>query len=142
MYSALLHSHSGLRYVVLFGVLMAILTSIKKKPAGFKGKNIWALIGMVLMHLQFLVGFVLYFSTPKVMFDSVMFKSDLMRFFTLEHPLMMIVSLVLITMGYSRSKKRKGNAARLQILYFYIVGLVVMLAAIPWPFSRIPGAWM
>ncbi|MCL3781791.1 cytochrome b [Prolixibacteraceae bacterium JC049] len=142
MYSALLHSHSGLRYLVLIGVLMAIFTSIKKKPESFNGKNVWALIGMALMHLQFLVGFVLYFSTPKVMFSSVMFESSLMRFFTLEHPVMMLLSLALITVGYSRAKKRTGNASRKQVLYFYLVGLLIMLAAIPWPFSRVPGAWM
>jgi CDP-diglyceride synthetase len=55
------------------------------------------------------------------------------RFFSVEHPLTMIIAIALITMGGVSVKKEKDNAK-----WFYLVALLLILARIPWPFME-PG---
>ncbi len=96
---------------------------------------LWA---MVTFHLQVLLGIVLYFISPKVQFTAEMMKSDLLRFYTMEHISLMFISIVLITLGYLRAKKKMESAHK-QILVFYAIALLLVLIAIPWPFREIFG---
>jgi hypothetical protein len=145
IYPILVHIHSGLRWLVLAALLLAILTALLKKLGQRKytctdcGFN---KISMMLVHAQLLVGLVLYFISPKVVFDAASMKVGLLRFFLVEHLLLMLIAIALITIGYVKAD-RAGDDSRKHrhILIYYTIGLVLILASIPWPFLNYDGSW-
>lgn len=141
LYPFILQSHSILRWVALLFLIIAIINSLrgllKKTPITGNDLKI-SLWAMVTFHLQVLLGFVLYFISPKVQFTTGMMKSDLLRFYTMEHVLLMLISIVLITLGYSRAKKMLLVGHK-QIFVFYFISILLVLIAIPWPFREVFG---
>jgi hypothetical protein len=55
----------------------------------------------------------------------------------------MLVAIVLITMGYSKSKKAATDAEKFKkIKVFYLIGFILIVASIPWPFrTALGGSW-
>lgn len=132
------HLHSTLAIIVLLALIIVIvitlLNLIGKKPFNRK----IALIGLITAHLQGLVGIILYF-TSALGFSSISaanMKVSSSRFYFLEHPLMMILAAVLITIGYSKSKKiiddQKANRT---VVIFYTIALILILSRVPMPIS-------
>ncbi len=143
MYTGLLHAHSGLRWIVLILLLVAIFNAFSKKKSGVytEGDRKLALFTMISTHTQLLIGLVLYFLSPWVDFGDMM-KDSITRFYTMEHTLMMVIAIVLITIGHSKSKKAADGAAKFKaISVFYLIALLIILAAIPWPFRDLAGHW-
>lgn len=130
---ALVHAHSGLRWLVLLSILTAIIVSIlnlQRSEIQKKQKMIY-LIGLIFSHTQLLIGIVLYYTSEKVVFASETMGDKIVRFFTVEHSLGMILSIILITIGYSKSKKMQSHR---KIAWFYSVALLLIIVSIPWPF--------
>ena len=145
LYSLLLHFHSIFRYVALIALVAAVLITgfgyYNKKKYGSTGRKC-AIISLGSFHTQVIVGFLLYWLSPKVMFSKAMFKVEILRFFTLEHGLAMIIAAILITIGYSKAKKSSADIGNKHIFIFYLLALVVVLWAIPWPYRHmLAGAW-
>lgn len=138
----LVKSHSGLRWLVLFALVAAIVNAVTNTSNNQPNKkNGIALIALITSHIQLVIGIVLLFLSEKVSFESGWMKNAVTRFFGMEHVLMMIIAVVLITIGYSKSKKQRTlGAANKKIQLFYIIALLVILAAIPWPFRENLGA--
>lgn len=136
MYTGFLHLHSFLAYALLGAVVLAIVVAALglggKKPYA-KPAGVFATIGMIATHVQFLLGMGLYFISPNVQFSGEMMGNSIWRKFTLEHPLLMIAAIVLVTIGRRKAKNRNepGKSHRL-IVIFYTLAIVAMLAAIPW----------
>ena len=64
-----------------------------------------------------------------------MMSDKLYRFYTVEHISGMLVAIVLITIGYSRSKRALDASTKQRLIaIFYGLGLLLVLAMIPWPF--------
>ncbi|UII21145.1 cytochrome B [Fulvivirga ligni] len=139
------HAHSGLRWLVLIFVLAAIINSLGKTKGStpFTGKDkSLALIGLIVTHLQLVIGLILYFISPKVMFSGTAMKDPALRFFLVEHSVMMLIAITLITIGYSRAKRLADDGKKFKtILTFYALGLLLILIAIPWPFRNLGGSW-
>ncbi len=137
----MLHAHSGFRWLALILIIMTIVKAFQgiKNAEDYTAKNKMLALGtLILFHLQFLIGFSLYFTGSKTKFFDM---SQPYRFFTLEHPLMMIIAIILVTIGYSKAKKaEKSNKKFRQILIFYTIALLIVLIAIPWPFRSDLGA--
>ncbi|MEP5943696.1 MAG: cytochrome B, partial [Balneola sp.] len=75
-----------------------------------------------------------------VSFEEGAIKSEIFRFYTIEHFSMMIIAIVLITLGFSLSKRAPESITKFKrVAVFYLIGLLIMLSSIPWPF-RISGA--
>jgi quinol-cytochrome oxidoreductase complex cytochrome b subunit len=130
MYTGLLHLHSILRYVVLILVLLSILQAVtagsKPYTPANKKVNLFALISC---HLQLVIGLVLYFLSPNVDFSKM--SEPTYRYWNVEHISMMILSIALVTVGYSKSKKAIEAKAKHKAIYvFYTLGLVIVLLAI------------
>lgn len=142
MYEILKHTHSGLRWVALILILMAIYNSITAKEFNKREKLI-NLFSMVSLHTQILLGLVLYFISPRVSFASGWMKDDSFRFYGMEHLAGMLIAIALITIGYVKSKKGTTPAEIYKpIKLFYIIGLILILASIPWPFrANLGGGW-
>ena len=142
LYQILKHAHSGLRWVVLVALILAISNAFSKRKAGTyaAGDHKLAFWGMMSVHIQLLLGLALYFLSPMVSFESGFMGNSILRFYTIEHLVGMILGIVLITIGYSKAKRQAGHGKKFSIiLTMYTIGLLVILASIPWPF-RIPGA--
>jgi membrane protein DedA with SNARE-associated domain len=145
MYEVLKSTHSGLRWIALLMLVVAIVNSaMKMKSNKFeKGDKMLGLFGMVFLHLQICVGLVLLFISPKVSYAAGWMKFTPTRFFGMEHILLMVVAVVLATIGYSKSKKKEDlNKKHKTIFVWYLIALILVLAAIPWPFrTELGGSW-
>lgn len=138
------HAHSGWRWIVLVLLIAACVKAfvgIRKNKEFTAGDKKLSMFAMIAFHIQFTVGIVLYFFSPYVVFAKGVMKSDILRFYTVEHISMMVLAMVLITIGYSKSKKAEGSKKFNKIAIFYTAALLVVLAAIPWPFSIETGNW-
>ena len=145
MYSLLTHTHSGLRWIVLLTLLVAIGNAIGKtggnRPYLNKDKKL-SLMAMMFTHFQFIIGLILYFVSPKVVFSVESMSNSVLRFFLVEHIFIMFLAVILITIGYSRSKRAIDEGKKFRnILVFYLLGLILMLAGIPWPFQDYGTGW-
>jgi hypothetical protein len=144
MYEILKHTHSGLRWVALILILLAIYNSITAKEFNKREKLI-NLFSMVSLHTQLILGLILYFISDKVKFFDGWMKepTGIYRFYGMEHLAGMVIAIALITVGYVKSKKGNSPAEIYKpIKLFYIIGLILILASIPWPFrANLGGAW-
>ena len=140
-------AHSGWRWIVL----LLLVAAIVKMHMGWKGKKSFttgdkklALFAMIAFHIQFLFGWILYFLSGKVQFGEGWMKNEVFRFYGMEHVLMMTIAMILITMGYSKSKKKDTDVAKYKVVaVFYTIAFVLILASIPWPFrTALGGSWM
>lgn len=137
----MIHAHSGLRWVVLFLLIAAITTAYNNNKKGVpysKETNKLGLFALIFTHIQLLLGLGLYFTSSFVKFEGGVMKDSLLRFYTVEHILMMLIAIALITIGYSKTKKT-GNWKKQ--FTFYLIGLIVILLAIPWPFRGLHAGW-
>ena len=130
MLAGLVHLHSVLRYVILILVLISIFQAFtagnKPYTAANKKINLFTLISA---HIQLLVGLVLYFISPMVDFSQM--SNPINRYWNVEHISMMILAIVLITVGYSKSKKAIDDKAKHKAIYvYYTIAVVVVLLAI------------
>ncbi len=145
MYTILTHVHSGLRWIVLLTLLVAIVNAIGKtngNRAYLRSDMQLSLMALVFTHVQLLVGLILYFISPKVVFSVESMSNDILRFFLVEHIFIMIIAVLLITVGYSRAKRAIDEGTKFRnILVFYLLGLLLILAGIPWPFQDYGTAW-
>ena len=142
MYEILKHTHSGLRWIALILILLAIYNAFTANAFGKREKMI-NLFSMVSLHTQLLIGLILYFISPRVSFAAGWMKDAALRFYGMEHLAGMIIAIALITIGYVKSKKGTSPQEIYKpIKLFYIIGLILILASIPWPFrAHLGGAW-
>lgn len=138
MYTGLLHLHSALAYLVLLGLLVCIIYAMVGALSGReftdKDRKI-ALVGLVLTHLQFLVAIILYFVSP-LGFSNLSGETmgdSLARLYAVEHPIMNLIAVILITIGYSRAKRLMESKSRFRSVYmFFGIGFILILSRIPW----------
>jgi hypothetical protein len=146
IYNILIHAHSGLRWIFLVVIVLAVVHSARRlnrpgKPGGDRC-GVLSRVTMILAHLQLVVGLVLYFISPKVIFAAESMKNSLQRFFLVEHIALMLIAIVLITLGYVKSGKAPDDRGRYKkILVYYGIALVLILVSIPWPFRGLGAGW-
>jgi hypothetical protein len=92
--------------------------------------------------LQLLVGALLYLISPRVIFSGESMQSPILRFYLIEHLLVMLMAITLITLGYIRMKRARDMAASRNIFWFYLFSLLLFLSGIPWPFMPYGGEWL
>ncbi|MGQ7945745.1 hypothetical protein [Flavobacterium sp. WC2509] len=136
MYSILQKFHSGWAYVALLVLVIAVINAIigmsSKKEFTLKDRKI-ALFGLIGTHVQLLIGLILYFVSPLGL-DSLGQMSDkALRLTSLEHPLINLIAITLITIGWSKHKKLTTSESKFKTFsIFYGLGLVLILSRIPW----------
>ena len=141
MYSLLKNLHSYLAYLVLLVLILAILNAFigKIKGKDFESKDLrLSLYGLILSHIQLLIGLILYFVSPwfnqwsNLGVGGVM-KAAQARLYLVEHPLTNIIAIILITIGWSLHKRQSDPGKKfLRISLFYGFGLLLLLSRIPW----------
>ena len=129
--------HSYWSYLVLIVLVLAVANAIiglsSKKEFGNKDLRL-GLFTLIFSHIQLLLGLILYFGNGYAgrISGEVMGEKDL-RFVIIEHPLTMILAIVLITVGWSKHKKKTESSAKFKTFaIFYGIALVLVLSRIPW----------
>lgn len=136
MYTGLQHAHSFIAYAVLILLAVAAINGIlgvASKKAFKAGDRKLALFALIFTHVQLLIGLILYFVSPMVQSFSVAMKDSALRLYALEHPLINIIAVVLITIGWSSHKKKTDDTSKFKsFAVFYTLGLILILSRIPW----------
>lgn len=134
MLDLLLMTHSVVRYFILIFLLVVIVRSFSgwQKNAGYTGlddrMSLWLFI---LTHTQLLVGLILYFVSPLVIFNGASMKDAVARYWLVEHNTMMLIAIVLITMARITAKKMTDTVAKHKRLFiFNAIALIIIVAAI------------
>ena len=143
MYPFVLSLHSIVRWlVVIFGVIAVVRAFV-----GWFGGRQWQQLDDRLglgfttaMDINLLLGLLLYFLLSPITtgafkdFGAAMSNGSV-RFFAVEHILIMIVAVVLAHIGRARSKKAGDDKSKFkQAAIFFGLAIVAVLLAIPWPF--------
>jgi hypothetical protein len=138
MYTGLVHLHSFLAYLVLLGLIIcivyAMVGALSGKEFTEKDRKI-GLIGLIITHVQFLVAIILYLTSPLGFFNlsGETMGDSMARLYALEHPLINLIAVVIITIGYSRAKRSTNSKSRFRHIYiFYGIGFILILSRIPW----------
>ncbi|EGV42172.1 hypothetical protein BZARG_452 [Bizionia argentinensis JUB59] len=141
MYNTVNILHSYWAYLVLLILVLATFNAIIKAVAGkeYSAKDFRiSLFTLIVSHIQLLLGIVLYFVGPYIsligdMGMGAIMKDSTLRSNIVEHPLTMIIAVALITIGYSKHKKKLTSKAKLRMIaIFYSIALILILAKIPW----------
>ncbi|MFT4984351.1 MAG: hypothetical protein ACI9Q9_001416 [Flavobacterium sp.] len=140
MYEFIQKFHSGWAYLALLLLIVAVVISfigmLSKKEFTAKNRKI-ALFALIAIHVQLLVGIILYFVSPN---GFSMIKAVGMgglttesRLLALEHPLINSIAIALITIGWSKHKKLMTSESKFKVFsIFYGLGLLLILSRIPW----------
>ena len=100
------------------------------------------MIALIFSHVQLVLGLTLLFVSPwfasaKELGMGAAMKDSTIRLYVVEHPLINIIALTLITIGWSKHKRAEESATKFKnIGYLYAIGLVLLLSRIPW------SAWL
>ena len=139
----LVHAHSGLRWLVLGLLLYAIFNAIGKSKSSYEKRDKMVnLFAMISLHIQLLLGLILYFTSPKVSFASGWMKDAALRFYGMEHLIGMLAAIVVVTVGRKFAEKQESAILKnKKIALWYVIGLVLIIASIPWPFRGLGGQW-
>lgn len=131
--------HSYWAYLVLALLIFAVVNAVLNAKKEYKNKDLRInLFTLIFAHIQLLIGLGWYFMSPgykalKANGMGATMKDSYMRLITVEHPIMMILAIVFITIGFSKHKKQTTDAGKFKtILIWYGLALVFMLVKIPW----------
>jgi ABC-type dipeptide/oligopeptide/nickel transport system permease subunit len=130
--------HSLLRYALLVLLIAAVIFSLRGVLLGtvlLNGHRAITVAAVALAHVQLAIGFILYIMRGWYRAPT---NTMVQRFWKFEHLGMMLIAIILITVGRVLSKKAKGDHKKqLYIAVFFLIALLIMFWAIPWPFREI-----
>ncbi len=141
-YKFILESHSGVAYVAILTLIVAVINSFiglsAKNEFNPKDRRI-AMFALIASHIQLVLGLALYFVSPKgfSLFSSLGMKEIMgnseIRLLAVEHPFVNILAVIFITIGWSKHKKAVESSAKFKkIAIFYAIGTLLLLSRIPW----------
>lgn len=141
MNTGLLHLHNLLRWVIIITLVLSILKLIANNNALKVSK-----ILLISAHTTLLLGIYQYFTSAlgfqliKTAGMAATMKDAVSRFWAVEHITSMILAIILITIGHIKYKKTSKSKPT---LILYIVALLLILSAVPWPFrAEIGRPWL
>lgn len=132
--------HSNWALAVLALLVIAIANSLvgllSKKSFTTVDKKIF-LYAVIGVHIQFLLGIVSYMASTKTQaamqdFGAAM-KNSTLRLYAVEHPLMLLIGIIIITVGFSKAKRAATDVAKFKnIFIYYLIGTILIASRIPW----------
>jgi mannose/fructose/N-acetylgalactosamine-specific phosphotransferase system component IID len=143
MYETLLALHSLIRWLVLVSLLFAMYRAYN----GLVTKKIFSRFDnavrhwtATIAHIQLVLGLWLYFISPIINYFWSNFNDAVhqreVRFFGMEHSLMMFIAIIVITIGSAKAKRKETDREKFKtLLTWYSIGLLIILASVPWAFS-------
>ena len=131
--------HSYWAYLVLALLIFSVINALMNAKKEYKDKDLRiALFTLIVSHIQLIIGLGWYFMSP--IYKSIkangmgeIMKNNVGRLLAVEHPIMMILAIVFITIGFSKHKKKTTDAAKFKtITIWYGIALLLVLSRIPW----------
>lgn len=143
MYPTLLALHSIVRWVVLASLLFSIYRASKGwfiNSPFLKFDNSLRRWTAIIAHIQLTFGVWLYFISPIIDYFLHNYKAAVkisdIRFFGMEHNLMMLTAVIIITIGSAKVRRRQDDKEKFKAMaVWFTIGLLIILISIPWPFS-------
>ena len=147
MYHTILALHSLVRWLVVASLLFAIFraySGLLSKRNFSPLDNSVRLWTTIIVHIELVFGLWLYFISPTIDYFLHHFKDAVhekeIRFFGMEHSIMMIVAIIIITIGSAIAKRKQTDREKFKTLaIWFSIGLLIILMFIPWPFSPFAG---
>jgi len=143
MYSTVLALHSLVRWFVLIGLLFSIFRAY----SGWLSKRCFSRFDnsvrhwtATIAHIQLVFGLWLYFISPITDYFLHFYKDAVhereIRFFGMEHSIMMIMAIIIITVGSAKTKRQQTDNEKFKTMaIWFTIGLLIILISIPWRFS-------
>lgn len=139
-YSIFLALHNYSRWLVLgFGLWAVLRAATANRQVWTKADNIAGASFVGSMHLQLLIGLVLYLGLSPWGLQALqrdggaVMKDPTGRFFAVEHIAGMIVAVICAQVGRSLSKKETLTTAKhRKALVWFGIALLLVLLMIPW----------
>lgn len=134
METGMLHLHSLLRWIILVLLLVGLYQAFSKKES-IKSTSLWL---MIAAHTMLLIGLYQWvagrYGIMKGLPESVpsLMKDSFYRFYWVEHPLLMLVSIILITLARGKAKTLNYKNTG----WLLLIALIFILVAVPWPFRE------
>ncbi len=147
MGNGLLHLHNIMRWIILIVLLWSIVVAFtgwqQKRVFSPNDKRAW-LFTLIFSHINLLIGlYLLFFGrygivTTKLPEGTSVMKNSFFRFFWVEHPTLMIISVILVTIAHGKAKKAIPDASKFKgAFWLFFIALVLILLSIPWPWREI-----
>lgn len=135
--------HSLLRWLVLSSLLYAIYraytgyTSNRPFTSSDNAARHWT---ATFAQIQMLLGILLYTQSALIKyfwrnFSEAIHQQEI-TFFALMHIILMVIATVTLTVGSATAKRKDTDEEKFKtMLIWFIIALIIIFIAIPWPFS-------
>ena len=127
----MLHLHHYLPFVFFLLLIINIFRSFQSDIENPKEDKL-LLFTIVLAHIQLLIGLFLLFPFPEIEM-SVIMKDSALRFKYIEHPSMMLMAVIIITIAKSKSKRIEDlSKANKTICLYFLIAFILIAIRTPW----------
>jgi len=139
--SLLLTLHNLTRWALIIMAVIVLFQALQgwlnKKTYTVKNKKL-AAIYSGFFDLQILLGVILFFSrgwsSALMNGGSEVMSTATVRFFAVEHWMLMLLAVIIMHIGSSKVKKSETDLKKFRLTFIWFgVSLLLVLAAIPWP---------
>lgn len=141
MYLTILTLHSLFRWVVLTG----LLTGLFRAYRGWLGRRPFTAFDNTIRHTtatlahgQLILGYGLYLVSPLIASFHLREAehAPTTLFFGVQHVALMTLAIAGLTIGSALAKRQATDQAKFQVMAgWFTLALLLILVAIPWPFS-------
>ena len=143
MYTLLIYCHSFVRWLVLVSLVYSIYRAYKGytlETSFGKTDNLIRHWTATIAHVQLVLGMIIYTQSPVIKYFWRNFKESMnvidIAFFGLIHIGLMLLAIILITIGSAFAKRKQTDKEKFKtMLIWFSISLLIILIAIPWPFS-------
>ena len=131
--------HSIFRYVVLLLTAIVVVQNLaalvgKKEFTNSYKRN--ALFMMIACDVQLMIGLAVYYTNGYILMlkKGEALAGHYNRFYAIEHPVGMILALVLVHLAYRAAKRAPDSKGKIKKLFWYsFIAFVIFVAQTPWP---------
>ncbi|TWR30205.1 hypothetical protein FPZ43_04480 [Mucilaginibacter pallidiroseus] len=145
MYLTLLFFHSATRWLLLFALIYTVYSAFAGYTKGNRftnADNAWRHWTATIAHIQLVLGMLVYTQSPTAKFSlNAIGGNGHIRepfFFGVMHLILMLTAIIVLTIGSAMAKRKATDAKKFKtILIWFGLALLIILIAIPWPFSPV-----
>ena len=127
--------HHYLPFLLFF---MLVLAVVKSFLVSYAGKDLCLekckilSITMILAHLQLVFGIILFYKKSSEIDWSVVMSNTDSRYTFVEHPLMMLLAIILISVGRVKAKKIEDSKKSAKTIFtYFLIALILILLRTP-----------